>query len=131
MLELKILDSKFIKINGYRNPNFSGDIKTKTNLKIIDIKNIKNTNLLRIKYDFEIVFGNLGQISISGMLIISTDPETSLQIQNIWKDKKIETPQYITIANIIIQKASLRAIQLEEELSLPIHIKLPKLSVLK
>jgi len=36
---------------------------------------------------------------------------------------------YIKISNFIIKKASIKAFELEEELGLPIHIKLPTLNI--
>lgn len=130
MSEIKLINSKFTKINGNRNPDFTGEIAIKTNFKIIDIKIIK-TNYIEIKYNFEINYGKLGQIQIEGFIIVSTDQKTIENFKKSWENKNIQSSEYISIINIIIQKTSIKAIQIEEELLLPIHIKLPKIEANK
>jgi hypothetical protein len=131
MSELKLINSRFTKLNANRNPDFSGEISIKTSVKINNLEVIKNTDSLKINYSFEVNYGELGQIFIEGILFISSDQETVKKIQTSWKDKKIEDPLYISITNAIMQKASIKALELEEELSLPIHFKLPKIEIKK
>ena len=44
-----------------------------------------------------------------------------------WKDKEIPEEFRIAIFNIILRKASVRALQLEEELNLPYHMPFPSI----
>ncbi|GAG20549.1 unnamed protein product, partial [marine sediment metagenome] len=44
-----------------------------------------------------------------------------------WNDKKMSEDFRITLFNIILRKSNLKAIQLEDEMNLPIHIQLPSL----
>ena len=55
---------------------------------------------------------------------------TNIQIQTIdWKDKKMPDDFRNTLFNLILRKASLKALQLEEEMNLPIHMQLPTLKI--
>ena len=130
MANLKLIGAKLIKINAERNPEFNGKLEIKTNVKINSLEKIKETkDTLKLSYDFEIDYGKLGKILIKGILFLSGDSKTIKELLKLQKDKKYNSPEYIIITNLIIQKASIKAFQLEEELNLPIHIKLPTLSI--
>ncbi len=130
MTNLRLIGAKLTKINAERNPEFSGKLEIKTNIKVNSLEKIKDTkDTIKVLYDFEIDYGELGKILIEGILFLSSDAKTIKELLKIQKDKKYNSPEYITITNLIIQKASIKAFEIEEELSLPIHIKLPALSV--
>ncbi|MFH0712230.1 MAG: hypothetical protein V1889_03910 [archaeon] len=126
MTEMKLINSKIIKINAERNPNFNGKIELKTNIKIQKIEKIKETKeIIKIEYIFDIDYLDLGKISIGGIIFLSSNTKTIKDIIKLQEEKKFNTPEYITITNLIIQKASIKAFEIEEELGLPIHIKFP------
>jgi hypothetical protein len=130
MSEIKLVGSRFTKISAFRSPVFSGEITTKTNIKIIELlANKESKNTTQIKYIFDIDYGELGKIELEGMIYIETDLKTQKELQKSWDNKKIETSDFIIITNIIIQKASLKAFELEDELGLPIHIRLPRINL--
>ena len=129
-MNLKLVGSKLIKVNAERNPEFNGKLEIKTNIKINSLEKIKEAkDTLKLSYNFEINYSELGKILIEGYLFLSGDPKVAKQLLKIQKDKEYNSPEYIAITNLIIQKASIKAFELEEELGLPIHIKLPTLSV--
>ena len=45
-----------------------------------------------------------------------------------WKKKKFNHPVKLPLFNFIMEKCNLKALQLEEEVSLPFHIPMPKLA---
>ena len=128
-MNLKLINSKFTKINTEKNPEFNGELNIKTNIKINSLEKIKEAkDILKLSYNFGINYGELGKILIEGYLFLSGDSKAIKQLLKIQKDKEYNSPEYITITNLIIQKASIKAFELEEELDLPVHIKLPTLS---
>lgn len=132
MTNLKLAGSRITKIDAERNQDFSGKLEMTTNIKITSIEKIKEPkDTLKISYLFEVDYKELGKITIGGILFLSSDSKTAKEIIKTHKDKKYETPEIMAITNLIIQKASIKAFELEEELSLPIHIKLPSLSIKK
>ena len=131
-MSLKLIGSKFTKLNAERNTEFSGKLEIKTNIKVVSLDKVKEAkDSLKLSYNFDIDYNELGKISIEGILYLSGDSKTIKELVKIQKDKKYDSPEYIAITNLIIQKASIKAFELEEELGLPIHIKLPTLSVKK
>jgi len=130
MANLKLAGSRFTRINAERKPDFSGKLEMKTNIKINSLDKIKDAkDALKLGYTFEVDYTELGKVEIEGILFLSGDSKTIKELLKIQKEKKYDSPEYIGITNLIIQKASIKAFELEEELGLPIHIKLPTLSI--
>jgi hypothetical protein len=77
---------------------------------------------------FTIDYADLGKEEIEGILFVGMDSKLMKEIIRSYESKKFDTSELLTIMNLIIQKASIRAFAIEEELQLPIHIKLPSLS---
>ena len=126
MTGIKLIGSKITKINAERNPNFDGKIELKTNIKIQKLEKIKESKeAIKIEYIFDVDYTGLGKISIEGTLFLSSDAKKIKELIKLQKEQKFNTPEYIAITNSIIQKASIKAFELEEELGLPIHIKFP------
>lgn len=126
MTEMRLVGSRFTKINAERNPNFNGKLEIKTNIKIQNLEKIKESKeTIKIEYIFNIDYADLGEITIEGILFLALDAKKTKELIKLQKEKKFNTPEFITITNTIIQKASIKAFELEEELGLPIHIKLP------
>ena len=129
---MKIIGAKFFEIEAKRDQDFSGKIELKTNVQIISLEEIKESkDTLKVSYIFGVNYGTLGEIKIKGDLFILSNSKTIKIILKNKKNKEYNTPEYINITNFIIKKASIKAFELEEELNLPIHIKLPTLSIKK
>ena len=132
MKNIKLIGAKFLEIEAKRNPEFSGKLELKTNIQIISLEEVKKSkDTLKLTYMFEVNYADLGKIKISGDLFILSDSKTIKTILKSKKNKEYNTPEYIELTNLIIRKASIKAFELEEELNLPIHIKLPTLSIKK
>ena len=130
MTNLKLVGSRFLKVSAERNPDFDGKLEIKTNIKIESMEKVKEAkDTIKLGYTLEIDYVELGKVSIEGLLFLSGDAKSIKEILKAQKDKKYSSPEYIGITNLIIQKASIKAFELEEELGLPIHIKLPTLSI--
>ena len=129
MTNLKLVGSRITKINAERKPDFEGKLEMKTDIRIISLEKIKEAkDTAKLSYAFKIDYGELGGIEIEGNLFLSGDAKEIKELLKIQKDKKYDTPEFIGITNLIIQKASIKVFGLEEELGLPIHIRLPTVS---
>ena len=130
--KLSLLNSRLTKVNGERNANFSGKISMNQNIKIKNMEKLKpknaKTEALKVEYSFQIDYSDLGKVEIEGILFIGAESKEIKKIISEYEEKKFDSQEQITIMNIIIQKASLRAFEIEDELGLPIHIKLPQLA---
>ena len=130
MTNLKFAGARFTKLISEKNTTFDGKLEIKTNVKINSLEKIeKMKETIKLSYGFEVEYGELGKIIIEGDIFLNSDPKTIKDLLKLYKDKKYETPEYLAITNLVIQKATIKAIELEEEINLPLHIKLPSLSI--
>ena len=129
MAEIKLVGSKFLKLSAERNRDFNGKITLKTNIKKKSLEKTKGSkDTLTLHYGFEADYGELGRVDIEGLLYLSGDSKTLKELQKNFKGKDIDSKEQLAITNLILQKASIKALQLEDELGMPAHIKLPSIS---
>ncbi len=135
VLNISILGFNLTKISGWKNPEFKGkiEISTSINISSIDKKEfpLLNDEVLKVVFSFKIIYKELGEISLEGELLLRTDKKIFKDVLKEWKEKKVNTEFQTLVLNLIIQRCSIRAIELEEELNLPIHINLPTLKLEK
>jgi len=132
MTNIKFAGARFTKIGSERNMSFDGKLEIKTNVKITSLEKTETPkDTVKLSYGFEIDYGELGNIGIEGDIFLTGDSKTIKELLKTYKEKKFESPEYMAITNLIIQKATIKALELEEEINLPLHIKLPSLSAKK
>ena len=131
---MKIIGFNFKKINGERLGGSSEEIKIETGISILDIKPFEvilkaKEEPIEVNFEFSVNYNpDLAKIAIFGTLIISVESKIAKEILKEWKNKKIPEEFKIFLFNNILKKSTIRAIQLEDELHLPIHINLPKIT---
>ena len=110
------------------------NLKIATKLDVPDITELKQEmfkskeELLGIKFSFGLDYEpEIAKIELSGSMILAVDHKVSKEVLKQWKDKKIPEDFRLTLFNAILKKSTLRALRLEEEMNLPLHIQLPTL----
>lgn len=131
---MKIIGFNFTRVNMEKFSDDYKDLKIKTHIDIVDVKQTKSEIiqtkevLFEIKFNYSIVYEpKIAKISFSGKLLFLVDPKTAKSFSKQWKDKKFPEEHKITLFNVILKKTNLRSLQLEDELNLPLHISLPSL----
>jgi hypothetical protein len=130
--EIKLVGFKYTKINVERNEENKGELKITPNINIRSIDKLKSESkqeILEIKFDFKIDYSSLGNVELSGKMLLSADSKTVKDALEGWKNKKLDSNINVIILNVIMQKASIKALQLEEEMNLPPHVQLPRLQL--
>src|SRR3989344_8539990 len=133
--DIKLLNFNFTKISIERAQKFTGSLEIKSDINIKNVEKQRNDLIkedsLKIDFSFVIDYGELGRVAMDGFLSLLLDSKSTKDLLSEWKDKSIEKPSEIkmVVLNLILQKCSLRALQLEDEMGLPLHIQMPKLKV--
>jgi hypothetical protein len=129
---MKIIGFNFDRISVEKLSNKPENLKINTQINVLEIESVDSDvfklreELLGIKYSFVISYDpGFAKLEISGSLLLAVDPKLSKEVLKNWKDKKIPEEFNITLFNIIIKKSSLKALQLEEDMGLPLHIPMP------
>jgi len=126
--EIKLLGFNFTRIDA-RKFNFQRNIGAKSDIKIDSIEksrlDLLNEDALKFGFSFEINYGEVGDILIEGFMVLKLDSKAHKEVLSMWKDKKIPQGIRLVVLNIVLQKCSLKSLQLEEELGLPFHMRMP------
>ena len=131
---MKVIGFNFTKISIEKfSDNFS-KINLKTNIDISEINEIKagsfkiKEEIIGVKFNYVVEYEpNIAKLEFSGSILFAVDSKLIKEILKAWKDKIIFEEFKIPLFNIILKKANIKSIQLEEELNLPLHVPLPSL----
>jgi len=131
---MKLLGFNFTKLHAERLIDRSEGIKINTNIDISDIKEAK-TDILKsegkviaVRFLYGVSYEpELAKIEIGGTIVLSVETPLGKEIIDQWEEKKVPEEFRINLFNLILKKSGLKAMQLEEELNLPLHIPFPSL----
>ena len=131
---MKVLGFNFSKISVEKFPNKAEDIKLNTNIEILDIKPVKaemlktKDEIVGVKFSYSIKYDpDYAKIEFSGDILLSLDPKIVKDVLKEWKDKKFPEDFQIFVYNVILRKSNIKALELEDEMNLPLHFPLPSL----
>lgn len=128
---MKIIGFNFTKIHGNRSLDFKPSTSINTNIEVIDIEKaqievIKDIESLKLTFKFSLMYkedekkdSKQAEISFEGAVLMAVDAQETKEILKSWKKK--EVPQIVRPAlfNYILQKCSVKALSIEEDLNLP------------
>ena|SRR3989344_6688814 len=140
---MKLLGFNFTKINAYKGTEFKScpaSITIEFEEIIKDkIDMIKDSEVLNATFTFSVKYSpdekkaekNEAEIAFQGNILFAADKDESKEILKEWKKKELSASFKIPLFNLILKRCSTKALNLEEELSLPYHMPLPKISMKK
>lgn len=102
----------------------------------INIKNISEEKIpiseesaLKVSFNLSIVYSDgYAKIEFEGSVLVLVDKNELKKFLDSWKDKKIPEKERIPIFNFIMSKCNIKSLVLEDEMALPLHLPLPRLS---
>jgi hypothetical protein len=131
---MKVLGFNFDKIHVEKLKSQYQDLKVSTKMDLMEITELKpemfktKEELLNIKFSFSLDYSpEVAKIEFTGTIVISVDSRLSKEVLKQWKDKQVSDDFRLDVFNLILKKATLRALRLEEEMNLPLHMQLPSL----
>lgn len=129
---MKILGFNFTILSAEKLSGSTKGVKINTHIDISDIKEVKSDffsskeKILGVKFINEISYDpDFAKIVLGGNILVSMDEQAFKQVLNGWKTKDLPEEFRLGIFNSILKKSSLKALQLEEELNIPLHIAMP------
>ena len=131
---MKVIGFNYTKVNAERSLKEAKVEKINQDLEFINVEKdelglAKDLNIIKISFTFKINYDpNCASISLDGTAILNTSPEESKQILKAWKKKQIEDSVRMPLIKLIMNKCSLKALNLEEELNIPPHMRLVNVS---
>ena len=108
------------------------ELKIGTQMDVPELKELKS-DILKTKEEIltaKFVYGinydpDFAKVELEGRILIALDPKIAKDVLKQWKKKKMPEDFRIFLFNVILKKSSLKALDLEEELNLPLHMPMP------
>jgi len=132
---MQIIGFNLTKILIEKKEKPQGKLEIKQNIDINDIStdkiNISKNQILKIKFTFNIDYNpDFAKLEFQGTILLIPEKEELKKITESWKDKKILNEFRIPLFNFIMTKCNVKALALEDELNLPLHLQnnMPKIS---
>tara|TARA_Y100000310_G_C20687703_1_gene820164 strand:- start:3585 stop:4028 length:444 start_codon:yes stop_codon:yes gene_type:complete len=130
---MQVIGFNFEKIEAERKKPSQGKLEVNSNINIKDISQekldvVKDKPVLKLSFDFKVNYKpDIAEISLQGNIILLAEKDEAKSILKNWKTKKLLEEIRVPIFNVILTKSNLKALQLEEELNLPLHLPFPKI----
>jgi len=124
----------FTKISVEKFSDKAEDLKLTTNINIEDLKEVKTASfkikeeIIAVKFMYSINYEpQYAKIEMVGNVVFGVEPKQAREILKQWKDKKTPEEFRMVLFNTILRKTNIKALQLEEEMNLPLHMSMPSL----
>jgi len=131
---MRLIGFNFEKMNSERFSDSSESLKYNTKIDLSNISTLKSgfiklkDEILKVSFNYSVSYEpNYAKIELTGHLLISIEPKLAREILRDWQDKKTPEDFRIFLFNVIIRKANIKALQLEDDLGLPPHVPFPSL----
>ena len=128
---MKIVAFNFTKVEAERLKDKADSIKFNTKIDLPSIEPIKSDilktkeELVKVNFVYHLSYEpSFAKIELSGDLIVALDSKVAKEVLKGFKDKGSSEDFRLFILNFILKKTNLRALRLEEELNLPLHLPL-------
>ena len=136
---MKIIGFNLLKISVQRKEKSSGSIEIKQNINIDDISldklAVSTDDVLKIKFTFSLDYDpDFAKVEFKGVVgVLSDKGDDFNSILKSWKSKDLPVDFRIPLFNFIMNKCNVKALSLEDEVSLPLHLQnsFPKVSAKK
>ncbi len=130
---MRIIGFNISKIQAERKNPMKDKLEIKSGLNVDNItkEEIDISKSPAVKFDFTYSIDyapNIAEIKIKGFVIAVDEKDESKDLLKEWKKKKFNSPLKIPLFNFIMDKCTIKSLELEEQLGLPFHIPLPKLT---
>ena len=107
-------------------------ISQNINIKDITEEKIPITENKALKISFNLIVeysNNYAKIEFEGTILVLAEKDELKKILESWKSKKIIEQIRVPLFNFIMDRCNIKALQLEDELGLPFHVPMPKLTL--
>ncbi len=133
---MRIAGFNFKKISVERLNEKVENIKINTKIDIPNIELLKSEfvrvkdELLKVDFEYVVSYDpDFAKVELIGNVIIALDTENAKEIVKKWKDKEMSDDLRLNLFNAILRKSNIKALELEDEMNLPLHIPFPPLKI--
>ncbi len=139
---MRLIGFNFTQIAAERKNTLQPGMNINTNLEFTDVQEekvdmLKDKTPLKVSFSQTVIYSSpkeakkqeeFAKITFAGSMLIAASSEDAKELLKSWKKKEVPSGIKIPLFNIILTKCSVKALQLQEELNLPLHPQLPRLT---
>ena len=133
---MAIVGFNFTELHTVRNRKMTPQDRIKSDMRIMNVDHEelpvgKSEEAAKFSFEFEISYGeDAGTTTLKGFVLSVDTPENTKKIVEEWKSKKtIETDLMAKILNMVLFRCNIKALAIAQDVNLPPHFKLPKVTV--
>jgi len=131
---MRVVGFNFTKLLAEKLEGNRSQLKINAEIDIFEIKSVKTDifkakeDLIEIKFNYSVEYNpKIAKIEFEGLILFSLDQKLAKQVLKDWKKKKMPESFKLILFNVILRKSTLKALELEDQLNIPLHISLPSL----
>ena len=131
---MKVIGFNFTKLLAEKLEGNRNQLEINAEIDIFEIKSLKTDifkakeDLIEVKFKYNVEYNpKIAKIEFEGLIIFSLDQKLAKQVLKDWKKKKMPDDFRLILFNVILKKSTLKALELEDQLNIPLHISLPSL----
>ncbi len=135
---MRLVGFGFNKISAEKKSDNFKDLKINTGIDISSIKEVKSEyfkskeELIGVTFEYTISYEpDYGKLNFTGNVLLGLENKQFKEVLRRWKDKELPDDFRLILFNIILKKSSIKAMELEEDLNMPLHVPLPSLTLNK
>lgn len=130
---MQIIGFNLTKILVEREEKKEGKLEVKQNIDISDVSKEKipfsEGEAVKIKFNFTVTYDpDFAKLNLEGYLILMVDKDEIKKFLKSWKNKKLPEESKVSLFNFIMGKCNIKALNLEDELNLPLHVPMPRIN---
>jgi len=130
---MQIIGFNLTKILVEREEKIEGKLEVKQNIDISDVSKEKipfsEGEAIKIKFNFTVTYDpDFAKLNLEGYLILMVDKDEIKKFLKSWKNKKLPDETKVSLFNFIMGKCNIKALNLEDELNLPLHVPMPRIN---
>ena len=133
---MAIVGFNFTQLHAERNKKLSSKDKIRSDMRIdnVDFETLpvgQSEEASKFEFTFEVKYGEgVGLTTLKGYVLNVDTPEHTKKLVEEWKESKKMDPDLMAkILNMVLYKCNVKSLSLTQDVGLPPHFKLPKVTV--
>ena len=146
---MNVIGFNFTKIHAEKPTGLKPNFSVNNHIEFLEVEKealdlVKDAEPIRIKFRFSVSYDSpdikekkkeatpdTGSLLFEGIILLAIDKEQSKEILKSWKKKEIGNEFKVPLFNLILRKCTPKALDLEDQIGLPLHVPLPKIGAPK
>ena len=130
---MRIIGFNLSKISVERKEKVEGKLEIKQNINVESIEKekieITKDEAIKIEFTFNVNYEpSFANVEFRGFVVALPAKDEMKQIMKEWKAKKLPEGIKTGVFNFIMSKCNIKALTLEDELGLPTHVPMPRIT---